>query len=534
MAESDDPTDGPLLWECVERWAREKPDAEAAVAGDRRIEWRQLADEIDRAAEGLLAAGLEPGDRVAMIAAPCPEYLVLLAATTKVGGVFLGLSAKFPAEENRRLLAHAEPKVLVVLASYAGADLTASLPDHRAAVPAIVQVVVIGETAPPDAIEWSSFIGPPRPERSAALKARAEAVQPDDPMLLLYTSGSTGRPKGVLHSHRAVGTSVRVERRMMGIGLGNRLLLHFPINHVAATVEIAAASLIGGGTLVLMDHFDPEESLETIERERITSVGQVPVMYLLQMQSPRFRSLDWRLVRSFVWGGSKASPVVLGALGQIAAVTGARLMTAYGSTELCGFTTYTAAEDPPDVLATTCGRVVEPFELRVVDALRRPVPPGTIGELAFRGPVVMLGYFRDPEATAAVIDREGWYHTGDLGSLDADGRLRLAGRVSEMFKSGGENVYPREVEDVLESHPDVLFAAVLGVPDPVYDEVGHAFVMPKPGRQLDLEGLREHCRAHLVNFKVPKLLEERPMLPLLANGKVDKRSLRASLARGPV
>jgi acyl-CoA synthetase (AMP-forming)/AMP-acid ligase II len=532
MAESDDPTDGPLLWECVERWAREKPDAEAAVAGDRRIEWRQLADEIDRAAEGLLAAGLEPGDRVAMIAAPCPEYLVLLAATTKVGGVFLGLSAKFPAEENRRLLAHAEPKVLVVLASYAGADLTASLPDHRAAVPAIVQVVVIGETAPPDAIGWTSFIGPPRPERSAALKARAEAVQPDDPMLLLYTSGSTGRPKGVLHSHRAVGTSVRVERRMMGVGTGNRLLLHFPINHVAATVQVAAASLIHGGTLVLMDRFDPEASLEVIEREKITSVGQVPVMFLLQMLSPRFKTLDWRLVRCFVWGGSKASTTMVDALGSIAATTGARLMTAYGSTEVCGFTVFTSPDDPTEVLTTSCGRVVPPFEMRIVDAHRRPVPPGTIGELAFRGPVVMLGYFRDPEATAAVLDEKGWYHTGDLGSLDANGRLRLAGRLSEMFKTGGENVHPREVEDVLESHPDVLFAAVLGVPDPLYDEVGHAFVMPKPGRQPDAESLRAHCRGRLVNFKIPKNLDIRPLLPIMPNGKIDKQALRRGLTIG--
>jgi len=511
--------------DAVDRWASERGDAEAVVASDRRVTWRGLADEAERVARGLVAAGVSRGDRVAMVGTACVEYVCLAVAAAKVGGVFLGLNPKFTPEEIRGLLAHAEPALLVTPGDSPGADLAA----HRAAVPSIRAVVVIGPTTPPGCVAWREFLAADRPELAGEVARRRADIGPEDPALLLYTSGSTGRPKGVLHGHRAVAASVALELEHMRMTVGDRLLLHFPINHVAAAVEITAAGLIGGCTLVLMDRFDPERSLEVIERERITMVGQVPVMYLMQMQTERFRTVDWRHVRSFVWGGSKAPAPMLAPLGRIAATTGARLATAYGSTELCGFTTFTAPDDPPEALATTCGRVAPPLELRIVDEAGRPVPAGMVGEVAFRGPVVMQGYYRDPEATARAIDAEGWFHSGDLGSLDAGGRLRLAGRRSEMFKTGGENVHPQEVEDVLEAHPDVLFAAVLGVPDPIYDEVGHAFVMPKPGRQPDAAALRDHCRAHLVNFKVPKLLDVRPILPLLANGKVDKRALRADL-----
>lgn len=515
-----------LFPQCVRHWAEAKPDAEAIVAGTRRVTWRELAAAVDRLAAALLEAGVGPGDRVALLGAACPEFVETFLATARIGGIWLGLNAKFTADEVRELLEHAEPTVLVAVREHLGHDIAARARELARGLPSIRRVLVIGGGGDDD---YAAFVDRPRPELAAALAAREQAVAPDDAALLMYTSGSTGRPKGVLQSHRAILTSAATEARHMLSADNGRLLLHFPINHVAADVEIAATALLVGSTLVLMDRFDPQASLETIQREGVTMVGQVPVMFLMQFQTDAIRTMDWSRVRSIVWGGSRASPVLLGALARIAAASGARLCTGYGSTELCGFTTYTKPDDPLEVLGGTCGRVVPPFEMRIVDDARRPLPPGEVGEVCFRGPTVMLGYFREPELTAAVIDADGWYHTGDLGRMNAEGYLALEGRKSEMFKTGGENVFPREVEDAIESHPAVLFCAVIGVPHEVFDEVGHAFVMPKPGLSVAEDELRAHCRDRLVNFKVPKVFEVRPQLPLLPNGKVDKKPLRRGL-----
>jgi acyl-CoA synthetase (AMP-forming)/AMP-acid ligase II len=298
---------------------------------------------------------------------------------------------------------------------------------------------------------------------------------------------------------------------------------------VAADVEIGFGAIMGGSTLVFMDAFDPQASLELIESERITMVGQVPVMFLMQFQAPKFKTMDWSHVEYFVWGGAGVPLMVLKVLKQIAETTGARLLTGYGSTELCGFVTYTTGDEDEERMAKSVGRTAPPFELRIVDENRQPLPCGSVGELAVRGPSVMKGYLNNPKATREVLDGEGWYYTSDLGWVDEDGYIYLSGRSSEMYKSGGENVFPREIEEVLESHPAVLFAAVLRIPDPLYQEAGHGFVMLKPGQSVDAATLREHCKLHLANFKVPKKFTIDNVLPLLPNGKVNKMALRARI-----
>ncbi len=248
-------------------------------------------------------------------------------------------------------------------------------------------------------------------------------------------------------------------------------------------------------------------------------VGQVPVMFLRQFQTPKFSHMDWSHVKQFVWGGSSPPQIMLDVLNGISQQTGARLLTGYGSTELCGFVTYSMPDDDLEMLSKSAGKVVPPFEMRIVDAERNELPDGEVGEIAVRGPSVMKGYLNNPVATKAVLDDDGWYYTSDLGWMNAEGYLFISGRASEMFKTGGENVFPREVEEVLEQHPAVLFAAVIGVKDEMYSEVGHAFIMLKPGQETTEEELRGHCKQRLANFKVPKRFDLRPILPLLANGK---------------
>ena len=512
-----------LLWQAVDYWARLKPDAEAMVFETQRLTWTQFRDEVDLTAKAFLELGVQRGDRIAMVAMARPEFLTSFMAASKVGAIWLGLSPKFTAEELRYLLSHSQPTVLIALQQYMGINLIETGVTFEQEFPGIQEVLVIERTTP-GFEDYHEFVRRPRPELDAELEARAAAVQPQDEALLLYTSGSTGQPKGVLHTHQSIITSVRVQTQYFEFG--ERSLLHFPITHVAADVELGYASIYGGLTQILQDRFDPVLSLEAIERERVTVVGQVPVMYLLQAQTPKFASMDWSSVDAFVWGGTSASDELLLLLQQLARPKGARLMTGYGSTELCGFVTFSMPEDNLDLLKRSAGKIVAPYEMKIVDEQRRQVPNGTIGELAVRGPVLMRGYLNNPVATNEVIDDEGWYYTSDLGSMDDQGYLFIAGRRSEMFKTGGENVFPREVENVLESHPSVLFAAVLGMPDALYDEVGHAYIMLKPGHEATPEELQGFCKAHLTNFKVPKVFELRPSLPLLPNGKVNKVTLR--------
>jgi len=235
-------------------------------------------------------------------------------------------------------------------------------------------------------------------------------------------------------------------------------------------------------------------------------------------------------VKCFIWGGAGVPQLVLDVLKPIAAKSGAKMHTGYGSTELCGFVTYTLGDENDEQLSKSVGKIVPPFELKIVDENRKELPQGEIGELAVRGPSVMKGYLNNPKVTRDVLDSDGWYYTSDLGRIDADGYIYLSGRSSEMYKTGGENVFPREIEEVLESHPAVLFAAVIGVKDELYDEVGHSVVMLKPGKEVTEEELRRYCKEHLTNFKVPKRFTIQDQLPLLPNGKVNKMALRQVLA----
>ena len=279
----------------------------------------------------------------------------------------------------------------------------------------------------------------------------------------------------------------------------------------------------------MMDRFDPAESLATVSREKVTMLGQIPAMFLLQAGLPNFASTDFTSLKVIVFGGAAPPMKLLRELDRICKAVGAKLLTGYGSTEACGFITYTRPGETLERMATSVGYAPEGFEMRIVDDDRQQIPACSIGELAIRGTFLFSEYLNKPEATATAMDADGWYYTGDLGYLEADGALFLSGRKSEMYKTGGENVFPREIEDVLTEHPAVALAAVIGVPDPLFQEVGHAVVMLRPGAVNSASELKEHCRAKLTNFKVPKVVDIMPMLPMLPNGKVNKLELKREI-----
>lgn len=515
-------------WHYVEKWAVETPEAEALIFGEERLSWQAFKAEMDRIALAYLDVGVQKGDRVAFMAMARNEFLTTYMAANKVGAIWLGLNPKFTLDELRYQIGDSKPTVLITLRSFMGNDLQDTIRALMQEFPFIKKTLIIGD-AFEGAQNFHEFINRSREALLAELEQRTAMAQADDRALLMYTSGSTGQPKGVVHTHKSIIENIKVEVQKFHLHSKTRALLHFPINHVAADVEIGFAAIMVGGCNIMMDSFHPVESLKMVERERITLIGQVPVMFLLQMKQPQFRETDFSSVEQFVWAGAAAPKIMVDVLSGICQKTGASLITGYGSTEVCGFVTYTEPNEEPDRLLHSAGKIAEPFELKIVDDDRRELPDGEIGEIAVRGPFLFQEYLNKPEETAAVIDEEGWYYTSDLARKDEWGYIYITGRKSEMFKTGGENVFPREVEDVLESHAGVLFAAVIGVPDPLYQEVGWAFIMHKPGAEVREEELLELCKQRLANFKVPKRFFIRPSLPLLPAGKVNKVALKQEI-----
>ena len=523
-------TQPPLTWQYVEKWAERKPDAEALVFGDERLTWAEFADAMNRVAKAYLELGIEKGDRVAFLGMARNEFMISYMAANKVGAMWLGLSPKFTDKELAYMLGDCGVKVLIALDEFAGIDVAGAAARALESVDTLETCLIIGQ-APSGATSYSECVELPRENLDQALADRAAQVSGPDNALLLYTSGSTGRPKGVVLTHDSIVKNIAVEAPRFQVDEAARVLLHFPINHVAADVELGFAAIYAGSTLVFMDRFEPQRTLEILEEEKITLLGQVPAMYLLEMKLPKFKEMDFSHVRTFIWGGAGIPEVVVNALIEIRKSTGAWLMTGFGMTETSGFITYTDPDDSVERLVQSAGKAVGGFELRIVDEARTEVATGVVGEIAVRGPFLMKEYWNNPDATAAVVDADGWFYTSDLAYKDADDYIYISGRKSEMFKTGGENVFPREVEAVIESHGSVQAVAVIGVPDEVFQEVGYAFVVLKPGCELTEDALREHCGEHLANFKIPKRIEFRDQLPLLANGKISKRALREGIEK---
>jgi acyl-CoA synthetase (AMP-forming)/AMP-acid ligase II len=513
------------IFEAIEHWSDVDPDAEAVVYGTRRMSYGQLKVAMDRTAKAFLDFGVQPGDRIAMLAMACPEFLISWMAASKVGALWLGLNPKLSPREMGYILGDCRPRILITVGTYGDKNVLDDLGQVPLQECGIQKTITLGPCGP-GFLDFDSAIDSVREDLDDQLSQRASAVQPTDPVLLMYTSGSTGQPKGVLQSHQSILSNVREQVQYFFMDRSTRALLHFPINHVAADVEIGFATMYVGGALVMMDRFDPAESLAMLARERITMFGQIPAMFLMQAALPNFSTTDFTSLKLIVFGGAAAPMPLLRTLQKICDNVGAKLVTGYGSTEACGFITYTQPGEPLERLATSVGRSPEGFELKIVDDQRSPLPAGRVGELAIRGPFLMIEYWNKPSATAESMDAEGWFYTGDLGFLESDGTLFLSGRKSEMYKTGGENVFPREIEDVLCEHPAVALAAVIGVPDPLYQEVGCALIVLRPGATAAENEIKEHCRDYLANFKVPKVCEIRKSLPMLANGKVNKLELK--------
>ena len=495
----------------LDRFACQLPDQDALITDDRSFTAAALRDEVHRAAAALITLGVQPGDRVAIWSPNTWHWVVACLAIHHAGAAMVPLNTRYTAAEASDILARTEAPVLFAMGRFLGNDRAADL--DRDALPALRHIVRI----PIDEADgtWDEFI-----ERGSDLKgtaavvARAAAVTPDDVSDILFTSGTTGRSKGVLCAHRQSLSGSASWAANGKITSDDRYLCINPFFHNFGYKAGILACLQTGATLIPHLTFDPLRTLKAIEQHRITVLPGPPTIYQTLLDHPARHDYDLSSLR-FAVTGAATVPVLLVERMQ-SELDIDIVLTAYGLTEANGMGTMCRADDDAVTVATTCGRPFADFELRIGDG----------GEVLLRGPNVMLGYLDDREATAAAIDTDGWLHTGDIGEVDERGNLRITDRLKDMYICGGFNVYPAEIEQVLARLDGVADAAVIGVPDQRLGEVGRAFVVTRPGSELDEESVIAYTREHLANFKAPRSVRFVEALPRNAGGKVVKPELR--------
>lgn len=509
-------TDPRTVPAALDRFARQFPDHDALVTEDRSFTAVALRDEVHRAAAALIALGVQPGDRVAIWSPNTWHWVVACLAIHHAGAAMVPLNTRYTAAEAGDILARVEAPVLFGMGEFLGNDRVADL--DRATLPALRHIVRI----PIDAREtgagtWDEFIA--GGTDLDAVAARAAAITPDDVSDILFTSGTTGRSKGVLCAHRQSLSASASWAANGKITADDRYLCINPFFHNFGYKAGILACLQTGATLIPHLTFDPLRALRAIEQHRITVLPGPPTIYQTLLDHPARGDYDLSSLR-FAVTGAATVPIVLVERMQ-AELDIDIVLTAYGLTEANGMGTMCRADDDAVTVATTCGRPFADFELRI-DAGES----GESGEVLLRGPNVMLGYLDDTAATAAAIDADGWLHTGDIGVLDAAGNLRITDRLKDMYICGGFNVYPAEIEQVLARLDGVADAAVIGVPDERLGEVGRAFLVTRPGAQLDEQSVIAYTREHLANFKTPRSVRFVDALPRNAGGKVLKPQLR--------
>ncbi|MFG2693041.1 AMP-binding protein [Kitasatospora sp. NPDC048407] len=529
---SSGPSGTPLLGDTVganlDRAVRAFPDREALVecATGRRWTYERLAADVDAVALGLRARGVGRGDRVGIWAPNRAEWTLTQYATAKLGAILVTVNPAYRTHELEYVLNQAGVRLLVAAREFKTSDYAAMIADVRPRCAELADVVLL------DGPDWDELLLAGRREDRAVLAGIAEELAADDPINIQYTSGTTGFPKGATLSHRNILNNGYFVGELCGYTEQDRICIPVPFYHCFGMVMGNLAATSHGACMVIpAPAFDASATLAAVAAESCTSLYGVPTMFIAELADPDFDRHDLSSLRTGIMAGAPC-PIevmkdVIGRMGMT------EVSICYGMTETSPVSTQTRADDSVERRVSTVGRVGPHLEVKVVDqATGATVPRGETGELCTRGYSVMLGYWGEPEQTAQAIDTEGWMHTGDLAVMDQDGYLSVTGRSKDMVIRGGENLYPREIEEFLYTHPDVLDVQVIGVPDAKYGEELMAWVRMREGaRPLTAEAVREYCTGRLAHFKIPRYVHVVDEFPMTVTGKIRKVEMREQAAR---
>jgi fatty-acyl-CoA synthase len=488
-------------------------------AAGRRWTYTELAADVDALALGLLELGISTGDRVGIWAPNCAEWTLTQYATAKIGAILVNINPAYRARELEFVINQSGARLLVAAEKVKTSDYAGMIAEVRPRCPGLTDVVLIGSP------QWQSLLDDGRRLDRAALD-RIE-LDTDDPINIQYTSGTTGFPKGATLSHHNILNNGFFVGELCNYTEADRICIPVPFYHCFGMVMGNLAATSHGACMVIPSPtFDPVAALEAVQAEHCTSLYGVPTMFIAELSAPGFDDYDLSSLRTGIMAGSPCPVEVMKQVIERMSMT--EVGICYGMTETSPVSTQTRADDSLDRRVSTVGRVGPHLEVKVIDpATGRTVPRGTPGELCTRGYSVMLGYWEQPDKTAEAIDSAHWMHTGDLAVMDDEGYLAITGRIKDMVIRGGENVYPREIEEFLYTHPDILDAQVIGVPDARYGEELMAWVRLRPGAAtLTAESLREFCRGQLAHYKIPRYVHIVDEFPMTVTGKVRKVEMR--------
>jgi fatty-acyl-CoA synthase len=495
-------------------------EALVSVQQDRRYTWTELNEAVDELARGLIAAGLHQGERLGIWSPNRAEWTLVQYATAKLGVILVNINPAYRTSELEYALRQSGCRTLIAAAAFKTSDYRAMVAEVRGRLDALEQVVFL------DGEDWEALLAGAGGVGEDEVRARSSSLKPSDPINIQYTSGTTGFPKGATLTHRNILNNGFFVGEGVGYTEADRVCIPVPFYHCFGMVMgNLACSSHGAAMVIPAPAFDPEATLAAVAAEGCTSLYGVPTMFIAELNHPRFDEFDLKSLRTGIMAGSPCPVEVMKRV--IERMHMSEVGICYGMTETSPVSTQTAVDDPVEKRVGTVGRVGPHLEVRVASPeTGATVAWGETGELCTRGYSVMRGYWEDPERTAEAIDADGWMHTGDLAVMDEDGYLNIVGRIKDLVIRGGENVYPREVEEFLYAHPDIGDVQVIGVPDDRYGEELMAWVIPREGAALDEDAVREFCRGKIAHYKVPRYVKFVDSFPMTITGKVQKFKMR--------
>ncbi len=516
------------LAQVLEETATQYPEHPAVVYEGKTTTYGDLSQAVTRLAAGLIKMGIEPGDKVAIWMPNLPEWISAYFAIARAGGVVVPMNTRYKTNEVRYILANSEAKAVFFTPGFLGIDFAGMLRDVQDDLPELAEMIAVGEQAE-GARSFGEVLELGEDERALAeLERRQSAIDPRGCVFILYPSGTTGSPKGAMLSHHNMAENARQITEVLKTTPEDKFLLVVPFFHCFGCVMGILGAVTWGAAIFPMPVPRPEETLRLVQDEGVSVLYGVPTMFVQWLEAQRAaqregRPYDLSSLRTGIMAGAPCPVEVMrGAIDEL----GCNACICYGLTEASPVITMTRFEDSVERRVETVGRPLPGVEVRVVDDQRKPLPVGDAGELACRGDNVMLGYWKNPQATEEMIDEKGWLYSGDLATIDEDGYVRIVGRKKDMIITGGFNVYPAEIEEVLFTHPGVQNVAVIGVPDEVMGEVAMAFIIPREGHTVEPQQVAEFCAQRVAGFKVPRYVVVAPEFPMTPSGKVQKFRLR--------